>query len=154
MNDNADEASRNAFRQDTDEDIRHSGRSIIFGFSCEENGPQFAHTIGNHLKALPELLIIGTTQGACLNDLSQMMIKSGNPFLDGQLVRINAGRLPVKIIRANNTAQADYTLCAGDYFGHQDYAVMQVIMPDRTGKFPGEDGCQEPYSLLPVLRLD
>jgi hypothetical protein len=143
------------FYQGTTEHINRSGRSILGVFPCEgEDGYSFAYTIGNHLKGLPELLVIGTTNGAFLNDLSQMMIDTGRPFLNGQLVRIGDARLPVKIIRANSTAQADYTIQAGQYFGHEDYDVMQVLIPDPAGKFPGENGCQEPYSLFPILRLD
>jgi Domain of unknown function (DUF4262) len=143
------------FYEGTAEHIRQSGRSIIGVFPCQEDDDwPFAYTIGNHLKDLPELLVIGTSNAAFLNDLSQMMIDAGKPFLDGQLVRINVARLPVKVVRANSAAQADFTIQAGQFFGHEDYAVMQVLMPDRTGKFPGEEDCQEPFSLFPVLRLD
>jgi Domain of unknown function (DUF4262) len=150
-----DEADERRFHEGTTDHIKRSGRSIIGIFPCEDDdGWSFAYTIGNHLKNLPELLIIGTSNGRLLNDLSQMMLDVGRSFLDGQLVRIGDARLPVKIIRANSIAQADFTIQAGQYFGHEDYAVMQVLASDRTGKFPGEDGCQKPYSLVPVLRLD
>jgi Domain of unknown function (DUF4262) len=146
--------SRREFHDGTTEHIRRSGRSIIGVVPEADDDLPFAYTIGNHLKKLPELLVIGTCRAAFLNDLSELMIRTGKPFLDGQLVRINAARPPVKLIRANDIARTDYTVQAGQYLGHENYAVMQVLIPDRNGRFPGENGCQEPFSLLPVLRLD
>ena len=139
----------------TAENIKRFGRSVICVSPGEDDdGWPFAYTIGNHIKRLPELLVIGTSQGSFLNDLSQMMIKTGRPFLNGQLVRLEGARAPIRIIRANGAAQADYTIQAGEYFGHQGYAVMQVLIPDDAGRFAGEDGCQPPYSLYPLLRVD
>jgi Domain of unknown function (DUF4262) len=136
----------------TAEDIERFGRSILIVGEGEEGWP-FSYTIGNHLRELPELLIIGTSRGgALLNALSQKMIDAGKPFENGQLVSVG-GRLPVKVIRCNvAAAQTDYTIQVGEYFGHQDYSVMQVLLPDRSGKFPGEDGCQPLWSECPVLR--
>ena len=141
------------FHDNTAEHIRLLGRTIIGVFPREgDDDYPFAYTIGNHLKRLPELLVIGTAHAGFLNDLSEMMIAAGRPFLDGQLVRIGDARLPVKAIRANSSAQADYTIQAGQYFGREDYEVMQVMLPDRAGRFPGEDGCQPAYANIPVLR--
>jgi hypothetical protein len=131
-------------------DIEQCGRSII----AVPEGYGFAYTIGNHAAGLPELLVIGVAQRAgFLNDLSQQMIVRGTTFEDGQLVDLG-GRLPVKVIRAGNAARAEYTIQAGQYFGIEDYAVMQVLIPDRNGKFPGEPDCTPPCSLIPVLALN
>jgi hypothetical protein len=135
----------------TAEDIERFGRSILIVGEGEEGWP-FSYTIGNCLHGLPELLAVGTLEGGFLNDLSQKMIDAGKPFENGELVYVG-GRLPVKAIRCNvAAAQADYTIQVGEYFGHQDYSVMQVLLPDRSGKFPGEDGCQPLWSECPVLR--
>jgi hypothetical protein len=128
----ARERNRRAFSRKfyagTAEHIKRSGRSIMQVFVPEgEEGWPFSYTIGNHLRELPELLAIGTSQGGFLNDLSQKMVDAGKPFEDGQFQ-------------------------VGEYFGHQNYSVMQVLIPDREGKFPGEDGCQPPWSQFPVLR--
>ena len=125
----------------------------MFG-TKEDDGPPFAYTIGNALKNLPELLVIGTSDAGFLNDLSQMMIEAGMPFADGHLVRIGGARLPVKLIRADPVAQDEYTIQAGEFRGHDDYAVMQVLIPDREGRYPGDAGCQEPWSRFPVLHAE
>ena len=87
-----------------------------------------------------------------LNDLSEMMIAAGEPFEDGQLVRIENVRTPVKLVRASHVAKDEYTIQVGEYFGGGDYEVMQVLIPDREGKYPGEAGCKPPFSEIPVLR--
>ena len=141
------------FHRDTAAHIRRTGRSIIGVFPCEgDDGLPFAYTIGNDLKGLPELLVIGTSDGGFLDDLSRLMIAAGHTFEDGQTFQMAGARVPVKLIRANFSATADYTIQAGVFFGHHDYAVMQVLLPDRVGRFPGEPGCQQPYESAPVLR--
>jgi hypothetical protein len=145
---------RDEFYDRIDRDIKQYGRSIIGVGSGDDGALPFAYTIGNQLQALPELLIIGMMKAGFLNDLSQIMIDARGTFANGQLVRIDGARLPVKVIRANKTAYTEYTVQAGRYFGHDDYPIMQVLMPDRDGKFPDEAGCQPPYSDVPILGLD
>ena len=79
------------------------------------------------------------------------MCATGKAFEDGKTINMG-GRTPVKVIRANAAVRDEYTVQAGEYFGHQDYTVMQVLIPDKHGRFPGEDGCEEPYASVPVFR--
>ena len=152
-----DSSFRSKFHDKITQDIRRCGRSIIGVFtSDEEDGPPFAYTIGNAIHpntaVLPELLVIGTTNAGWLNNLSQQMIDAGAPFEDGATVLIPGAHLPVKIIRANGTARTEYAIQAGQYFGTDRYPIMQVLIPDRNGKFPDETGCAAAFSTIPVLR--
>ena len=141
------------FHRRTAAHIKRDGRSIVGVLATEEDdGPPFTYTIGNHLKGLPELLVIGTSQGFFLNTLSHLMIAAGHGFEDGETVRM-LGSKEVKLIHASAAAREEYTIQAGEHFGHQNYSVMQVLMPDKQGRFPGEDGCDEPYASVPVLRV-
>src|SRR5438034_11618292 len=106
-----------------------------FAWAVKIGRPSFAYTIGNWLAKLPELLIIGTTKGSVLNDLSQKMIERGSAFDDGEIVSLG-GRFPVKIINADERAQRDYTIQAGQYLGGEYYTVQQVLACDRNGRFP------------------
>jgi hypothetical protein len=125
--------------------IREHGRHILGVFNCEDTtGPEFAYTIGNHDKGLPELLVIGTPKGGFLNDLSLIMINRGEQFADGEIVDIG-GRFPVKVVDANPAVRDEFTIQAGQYYGTEDYAVQQVLIPDREGRFPGDPNCDEPY---------
>ena len=134
--------------KDIENDVRQSGRSVLC-IGAEENLLPFAYTIGNALKGLPELLIIGTIKGELLNDLSEKMLDRGDAFDDGELVSLG-GKFPVKIITADDgRAQRDFTIQAGQYLGREDYAVQQVLVCDRSGHYPDDPQCQAPYSLSP-----
>src|SRR5262245_55499012 len=86
--------------KDIETDVRECGRSVLC-IGGEEDLPPFAYTIGNSLVDLPELLIIGTREGALLNDLSEKMLDRGRAFDDGELVNLG-GKFPVKIITTND----------------------------------------------------
>jgi len=94
--------------------------------------------------------MIGTTHGAPLNDLSQQLMERGIAFEEGELVNLG-GKFPVKIVTADQRAQRDYTIQAGQFLGTEDYVVQQALIPDRNGRFPDEPECQPPYSTIPVL---
>ncbi len=133
-------------------DIQRHGRAVIC-VGGDKDEPPFAYTIGNSSVGLPELLILGTAKGAPLNALSDIMAKRKAAFADNELVDLG-GRVPVKVITVTDLARAraDYTVQAGEYFRHDDYAVQQVLMPDRSGRFPDEPGCRAPYATIPILR--
>lgn len=129
-------------------DIERGGRHIL-GIPDGEPAP-FAYTIGNELKGLPELLIIGVSRKAgLLNVLSDMMIERGTRFAEGEIVSLG-GKYPVKIINANATAQAEYTIQAGVFYGYDNYSVQQVLVSDPHGHFPDDPQCDPSYR-MPVL---
>ena len=143
-----------------EQDIERCGRTIIGVFACEEGDMPFAYTIGNAIHAirqaaglLPELLVIGLAQAPFLNDLSQMMIDADAPFHDNQIVLMHGAEKPVKIIKPSDIARTEYAIQAGQFFGSENYQIMQVLLPDRAGKFPDDPGCQPPFSNIPILRL-
>lgn len=135
-------------RQNICNDIRQHGRSVLC-VGGEDDSPSLAYTIGNWPK-LPELLIIGTPKGGVLNELSDIMIRQGRAFVDGEIVDLG-GKLPVKVIVADQRAKDDYTIQAGQYHKSEDYTVLQVLIPDKQGRFPDQPGCREPFAGFPVL---
>jgi hypothetical protein len=143
--------SMKQFHKGVARDIKRDGRSIacIVGDKGEFS---FAYTIGNQAKGLPELLVIGTRDGGFLNDLSEQMIERGRAFTDGELVHITRGLRPMKAIVAGGKVRDEYTIQAGQHFDTEDYAVLQMLVCDKDGRFPDEPGCKEPYSRVPVLR--
>jgi len=139
------------FHSNVADDIRRHGRSVVCVGKCEEDGtPSFAYTIGNWPR-FPELLIIGTLDGRVLNTLSEMMIERCAAFNDSELVNLD-GKHSVKIINADQRAQDQFTIQAGQHFGHENYRVLQALIPDCGGHFPDEPECQPPYSTIPVLK--
>lgn len=126
----------------------------LVGVGSEEGNLPFTYTIGNHEVGLPELLIIGGAAGLyghVLNTLGAMMRERGAPFSDGELVSLG-GEHPVRIINVPTSAVSeDYTCQVEHYYQTTDYKVQQVVVCDTSGRFPDEEGCDEPWSLAPVL---
>jgi hypothetical protein len=118
----------------------------IFG-DAETSG--FTYTIGNAEHGLPELLIIGDfpphISAALLNDLGAKMREDGRPLPQG-LVDIGWS-VPVKIRIAGPAARSRFTIQAGQYYGHDTYGVLQVMVCDPQGRFPGDDGCDPRYDV-------
>ena len=142
------------FENEIRENIERDGR-FIMGVGATEPGDQwFYYTVGNHCRGLPELLMIGPSNrgvGGVLDDLSEAMIKQGRAFSDGETVSLG-GKFPVKVIAADfDKADRDYTVQAGAYF-EEPYDVMQVVPPDREGRYPDDPLCTEPYRSVPILR--
>jgi hypothetical protein len=132
--------------------IETHGRCVL-SVGCGPDTPPFSYTIGNWIKRLPELLVFRLAPVdalSVLNDLSQQMIGRDTTFNDGDVVSLG-GAFPVKIVDANDEARTDYTLGANRFYGHQDYQVLQVLVPDKEGRFPDDPLCAPAYSRLPVL---
>ena len=132
--------------------IAKYGRRLMGVFGDAED-LSFTYTIGNQIHGLPELLVIGTHEGYLLNVLSEKMLQRGCAFADGELVKSSNGKVTVKIINADAQAREEYTIQAGRFFGGENYAVQQVLLPDPDGRFPDEPKCRKPFSTIPVLRV-
>jgi hypothetical protein len=131
-------------------DIRTHGRSVIMVF---DGDPPFAYTIGNWTRQLPELLVIGGCNppiGIALNVASDLQRDRSKPFAHGEVVHLEGARFPVKFVNASVPCVKDeYTIQAGQYFGHEDYQVRQMLLPDGKGRFPDDPACDAPFSHQP-----
>lgn len=139
-----------------EDNIKRQGRSVMMigaGGKPPDDFP-FCYTIGNHLAGLPELLLIGgcePTFGEVLNVVSDKMKKRGSAFESGDVVDIGA-TCPVKVVDARSPkAKSDYMVQATNFLRADDYRVLQVLVPDLRGRFPGDPACDAPYALVPVL---
>jgi hypothetical protein len=63
------------------------------------------------------------------------------------------GKFPPKIIDASSFVKQFYTIQAGQFYGTEDYSVQQVVFSDKSGKYPGDPDCEEPYASIPVFTL-
>jgi hypothetical protein len=144
------------FRRKTQENIERTGRSVVGVFpganSEDPTNDAFAYTIGNALRGLPELLLIGMYgETHMINALSDRMIERGMKFGDGEVVSLG-GPHPVRVFDADESVKDQFTIQATNYFGTREYDVMQVVLPDTEGRFPWQAGCAEPYRRVVVHR--
>ncbi|MDE8650571.1 DUF4262 domain-containing protein [Novosphingobium album (ex Liu et al. 2023)] len=125
--------------------IARSGQHLFLIFADGET-PAFAYTIGNALHGLPELLLIGNYSprvvGSILNDLGHRMREVRRP-LEGEVDV--GGQFPVRLRQASAEARGRYTLQAGRFLRHEEYDVLQVLLCDPMGRYPGEPGCEPGY---------
>lgn len=123
----------------------------LFGVFGGPDGQRFVYTIGNANHGLPELIALGDFQmeqaGLILNALGRKMRDAGKP-LEGDVSL--GGKYPVRIHPASDDVKSDFTVQAGQYLGHQNYSVLQVLFCDPNGVYPGEPGIDPEYN-VPLL---
>lgn len=133
--------------------IAEMGRVIVLQEGSKKERPYY-YTIGNHEKGLPELLLIGKIQEdygvKILTDLSNVLNERGVAFADGEHYNMG-GPHDVLIYNTTVVAQIQYTVQTGLYYGHKDYSVQQVVLPDPNGKYPTDKVCHRDYK-VPLLR--
>lgn len=112
--------------------------------------PQFCYTIGNAGLGLPELLIIGNLRTdlamTVLNILGARQRMNGVALEEG--LHDIEFTYPLKLVKAPEYAKEQYTIQAGQHIGREDYEVLQVLICDEAGLFPGDEGCDPKYAEL------
>jgi hypothetical protein len=150
-----------AFRRRLFDDVaRHileAGQSVVGVFDPDGEDLPFSYTIGNTAHGLPELLIVGLEPRAAqnvLNALGLMMRERGTAFANLEQVSLHAGALPVLMVETDDRGTGAFAVQAAAYYADRPVAVVQVLVPDPLGLFPGHAGCQQPYASVEVLNED
>lgn len=143
-----------AWRRRIDETVARCGRLIMTVGQTIDETPDinecFSYSIGNYPK-MPELLCVGLLDAQTLNVLSGIMLERGRRFDDGEIVSLGAA-VPICVVEADESVKQRYTFQATAWHGSEDYSVMQVVAPDKAGRFPWQAGCEPPYSTVKVYR--
>lgn len=144
------------FRADIERKIAQYGRTIIGVFpdhKTSDPNEAFVYSIGNALKGYPELLLIGFAQEhRLLNVLSDRMLQRGHRFHDGELIDLG-GIVPLCVVAASEQVKQLFTIQASAYYAPElAYEVMQVVVPDKHGKFPWDPDCAHPFCDVTVYR--
>lgn len=133
-----------AVRQNIDSYGQH-----LFQIFGDGSDPGFTYTIGNVDRGLPELLLIGDfpshIAAGLLNELGAKMREDGKPLVTG-LVDIG-WTVPVKVRQAGPLARSRYTIQVDQYLGHDSYNVLQIMVCDENGRYPGDVGCAPRYNV-------
>lgn len=111
--------------------------------SSEGNELAFVYTVGNYKHNLPELLLIGNFNpyeaGTILNIFGERMRREGKA-LDEYVQMEEGSRFVIWCRRAGPQAKKDYTLFVDNLKGDDDYEVIQVVLCDKDGRFPYDEG--------------
>lgn len=134
--------------------IAEHGRMIL-SVEGDKKHPPFYYTIGNHLNGVPEFILIGAFKPewaqAIINAISDGAINEGVTYPNGKEVYLSPTGHPLKVWDTSLIAKLNYTLQATEYFGHKDYDVQQIVVPDPKGRYPGDKKCTRKYR-VPLLR--
>jgi len=130
------------------DNVAGSGRHIQ-GVGPGEGKPAFCYTAGNCEKGYPELLLIGNFDpriiAQVLNQMSDDMIENqARP--EGKVLPWPDSEYPVLARAVTDPAMVrdKYTLLVDDILCIKEYDIIQIVLCDPTGKFPGDEGI-EPY---------
>lgn len=137
---------------DGEEFIRKCVKEFGWAVQLVEEGegpsePAFAYTIGlHHNFGHPELIILGQPNKlmhAALNDIGDR-IKQGARFASGDSLEEVIEGYPVRLreveSRESFKVHVGYALW---FYAGQPFRLLQVVWPDKDGRFPGEPGAWE-----------
>ncbi len=136
-----------AMRAAVQDNIDRSGQHIFAVFP-DDTDPGFLYTIGNANHGLPELLVVGDFAPhsivPVLNEIGRRMRDTGKPPAGDISL---GGKFSIRARIASDEAKARFTIQAGQYLGHENYAVVQLLLPDPSGRYPGDASCDPRYDV-------
>lgn len=138
-----------AIRANIVENVARYGMSVI-GVMSDGVKPSFSYTIGMTNIDEPELIVFGIPAGyasAFFNEYYAQLKSGARKSEVGVLTEFF--NLPVYLVDAGYKATIEYTLQAEAYFG-KPLKYRQVVLSDRNGKLPWEEGF-ESHFVQPLL---
>jgi len=132
--------------------IDQSGQHVFGIFPDAAAGEDgFYYTIGNALRGLPELLLIGSIDPPLathiLNTLGDYMRKNEHALPEGLFKPSTDWPHDFKIRKTGWRAKARYTIQATRFLEREDYVVLQIMICDPQGRYPGDPKCAKPYNV-------
>lgn len=127
----------------------------LYGHSIYIQSESYAHTIGMH-PTLPDLLVLGPLHPQhfvfLLNSLALRLRQMGRAPLCGEYADLGDG-CPVVFSPVGAHGRTLYTRRARDWYGHENYSVVQVVVPDPELHLPGQPGVRREWA-VPLLATD
>ena len=126
---------------------------MVQGVSADLDTPGWVYTIGLHAAGLPELILIGgmcpEDQHHAIDDLARRML-AGSAFEPGHREPEVVDGYDVTFLEVIDPT-CDWLAIAN--LIQSGYRALQVVWPDRDGRFPWEDGYSVPRDAQPLLGL-
>lgn len=103
-----------------------------------QNGPSFAYSIGLSLKYGFELLTVGLPVQHAQTIFNQIAAAETPPALDVPVIGFS--NLPLMFKRCDRDLQVlrDEYVCQADRYFDRPVDVVQMVLSDRKGRFPGD----------------
>jgi uncharacterized protein DUF4262 len=130
--------------------IAKAGRSLI-AVGGSKLDPSFCYSIGNSLVGKPELIVFGLAPEDAMYVLNAASERPEIVGLEtGGLVQIG-GTFGLKAVRCGALAKATYSIQATRFLRDDAYDLVQLLVPDPAGRYPGDPDCALPYANAPIL---
>ena len=122
--------------------VREHGwfRTGVFG---DEKGPGFSYTTGFWVNGNQPELIIFSTKDDIAHDVFWDLFrdaKSGQALPVGQRTDAVFANLPAYAFRVAKKHYRDFLGWSRWFYGGDGFSCLQIVWPDRAGKFPWEPG--------------
>lgn len=127
----------------------------VFAGEDDEPAPPFAYTVGLAMEDHPELIVFGLpmeTAQAILNDLAiERVLKGRKNLTAGQELRDVVKNYPVRLVQVVDSST--HLTVANALFQQEPepIAALQVVFPDRDGRWPWDPQCSPKVASMPLL---
>lgn len=113
---------------------------------ADEESLGFTYSIGFEATgSQPEIIMFSIKHGHdFLGDIYNLM-KRGKVFEAGVRVPEIFRDLDVVFLPVDKSYYSEYPLSARWFYGHENFALWQMVWPDHNGRFPWEDGFDPQY---------
>ena len=140
------------------EDVEKHGWHVLNVLSKGGTSPGWSYSVGLfHTFGHPEIVVVGLppdTGHAIINDVGAA-IRAGRRLEDGM---VDAGFLEGYDSLFRQVPASRYESHFGraiDFYGGTDFPVLQLVYPDREGRWPWEEGVAAGFrEAQPVLALE
>lgn len=126
--------------------IAQYGQTLIGVFNTPEDGPGpgFTYTIGLTPHSGFEIIVFGLPYEIAAHFLNLMgeQIRAGKKYPIGQPIA-ELANLPLMLVQTDERVHG-YVCQADRYYG-KEVVALQLVLPDRSGNFPGQSGYDEEY---------
>ena len=146
----------NALLKQTKENIARSGRSI-FVVSGDDETPDFGYTVGDNKL---EFVLFGNIPSQAIQGILNTVWaafktpSAGKPTDLNTSLRWHLNSAPIKLVEVSPVAAGKYNLFCQNVYNKLPKRVIQVLITDVNGKYPGEFGYDENFEqvVLPTLQ--
>ena len=132
------------------DDVQRAGwHSVSYGHGPSPTDPPFGHTVGlARTFGHPELIIVNIEgeKGHAIRRNLVADIKAGHSFEDGAVTDDALEDHDVRFRAVDVSAVANWLDLAVWYYADQPFAALQILWPDRSGRFPDEPGYEHEAS--------
>ena len=135
------------------DDVRHHGWHIIH-VGADADGPGWSFSIGLYYTfGVPEFMIFGlpiSSNEVIINGLG-VEIRAGQRFSHGTVDANVLERQNVQFVTIARTHYRAYLGYAIWFYNGMDFPTLQIVWPDKHGRFPWDARCAFDDSVQPVL---